>query len=97
MRIRIISLPAGEAPERVRQEWVGCEFPVVKAEVFGFGIFSHKPSQNPGYAVRYQDAVSVLGEKNPEAATYWSALYHPRYPAAQLIFDPTCCEVLPDY
>lgn len=45
MKIRIISTPPGEAPEHVRQAWIGLEIPVPnrfagRRQIFGVGVLS---------------------------------------------------------
>ena len=98
MRIRIIAMPDGEAPERVREEWIGCEFQCSKVNE-GVTLFSDKWMSYPGYAVYYKDAITALAHRNPEAAHWWDALWLQKWdraPIARLIFDAECCEVIPD-
>ena len=46
MKIRIISTPPGEAPEKVRQAWIGLEIPVPprfagRRRGYAFGVLSY--------------------------------------------------------
>jgi hypothetical protein len=35
LRIRIVSAPPGEAPQWVREQWIGCELPLVARMAIG--------------------------------------------------------------
>ena len=97
MHIRIISRPSGEAPERVRDNWIGCELPFVGV-MDGAGVFSRMRGGS-GYAVLYSEAIEELRKRNPEAAFYWQGLWQNHWdmsPYVHLIFSPECCEVIPD-
>ena len=74
-KIKIIATPPGEAPEWVRNEWVGLELPVVEVDMKGviqFGAAECGPPQNiGGYQVETKKAIEILKEKNPKAAQWW--------------------------
>ena len=74
-KIRIIAVPPGEAPEWVRKEWVGLEFPVADVDMkkaIRFGVAKGGPPQNTGgYPVETKKAIEILKEKNPKAAQWW--------------------------
>ena len=87
--IRIIGVPAGEAPEHVRQAWVGLTLPVLRGPMrfpsigvvtgpktyFGgiAAFLTGRTSPAYGYAVDTRTAVDVLAAANPEAAHWWRA------------------------
>ena len=60
MKIRIISTPPGEAPEHIRQAWVGLVLPVP-------GMMRRKG----GYLVAADKAIEILSRQAPEAAKWW--------------------------
>jgi hypothetical protein len=58
MKIRIKSTPPGEAPEHIRQAWIGLEIPVPsrfagRCRAYGFGVLS-------GPKTRFGSLLSVL-------------------------------------
>lgn len=74
--IRITKIPDGEAPEIVRQAWVGLELPCHL--VAGFSgpdavevITKQKVAPRYGFTVPQDQALSILAEKHPGAATWW--------------------------
>ena len=75
--IRIIKTPRGEAPESIREAWVGLELPCHPTLGFcdGHGLLSGKPLEKRQYAFRVPqtEALEILHGSNPVAATWWRA------------------------
>ena len=87
MRIRIISTPPGEAPERIRAAWVGLELPAARTttSVSTIGVLSRpktrtglffawlfgRTQREVGYTVRASSAIEMLATRSPEAAAWW--------------------------
>ncbi len=85
--IRIIATPPGEAPESVRQAWVGLVLPTVgplrtyiTAGVLSgprtalgtlIGVFTGRCKFVPGYLVEAPAAVAILAKADLEAAEWW--------------------------
>lgn len=75
-KIRIIAVPPGQAPEWVRQAWVGLEIPLEKhTPSIGITLGARggkpHPENQDGYIVRLQDALDALKKKNLDAAQWW--------------------------
>lgn len=90
-KIRIIKIPAGFAPEKIRAEWVGVEIPLVPDREASIveAQMNVKSVSVDGYIVRGEDAVQVLiGAGKKEAAAFWSRPFPPPY----LRFARECCE-----
>jgi hypothetical protein len=102
MKIKIIAVPAGEAPEEVRRAWVGLEIPLPAGKrglIVGqsSGTASGTKSAFRGYSVDTETAVSLLAERAPAAAAWW------RQNAARLFqpdrglgFREEACETIGD-
>ena len=74
-KIRIVSVPAGEAPLEIRQKWVGVEIPTVcfeSATQDARGVLS-KTRQAPvaQYLVLQTAALEALAKHDPAAAAWW--------------------------
>lgn len=73
--VRITSVPAGEAPLWVRQEWIGIELPDLGLQTCsrGYGIITGRPDPDPGehFVISVQVAVDALARKNPTAANWF--------------------------
>lgn len=100
-RIKIINTPPGQAPEWVRDEWVGVELPVEEdapgqGESVQFGIFGGKPENLGGYPVRTRDAIDALREKAPKAAQWWENNVTLLNFSPRLVFRRDVCEVVPE-
>jgi len=98
-RIRIVAVPPGEAPEDVRQAWVGLELPLAAGErgpstgsVVGV-VSKNVQSPMPGYAVDGRIAVESLASAAPEAAQWWREnAAHVLAAGYQLVFPVEVCE-----
>lgn len=85
--IRIISVPPGDAPQWVREKWVGLELPIVETGRSRFRTLSIKVRPTllqqlwamlqgqsemvTGYLVPAGGAVDILARSSPEAADWW--------------------------
>jgi len=75
-RIRIVRVPAGEAPKEVRQAWVGLVLPCEPIVGFGRGPEYNLLSQTRrvrtyGFRVPQDLAIEALERVTPEAARWW--------------------------
>jgi hypothetical protein len=98
-RVRIVSVPPGEAPEYIRRAWVGLELPVAGGRAGpqtggAFGVLSNQPmGYGPGYAVDGATAVRLLAAKDPDAAAWWrESAPHVLRGGYQLVFPADVCE-----
>ena len=93
MRVKIVALPAGEAPEAIRRAWVGLVLPLAPEygngpmKEIGYGVLSRRPALGllsmllrrmsgrtndlRQYAVPADEALAILTETSPDAATWW--------------------------
>lgn len=79
--IKIVKIPDGEAPEEIRQAWVGLVLPA--HHVVGYGKWKERERgalskefnarNRYGYSVLQKEALDVLEKKHPEAAKWWRA------------------------
>lgn len=74
-RVRVVSVPPGEAPDWVRQAWVGVELPTRHKEpkaFTGFGVRTGRlDSADMGYEVDGAAAVRAVAAVDPAAAEWW--------------------------
>ncbi len=102
-KIRIFSIPDGEAPEWVRKEWVGLELPVADPpeDIFQFplsvratNILSGSPvdeeEQDGFYLVDYKQALAALLQKSTEAVQWWLC----NFQSTHLLFGKKSCEAI---
>lgn len=92
--IRITSRPVGEAPQSIRDKWIGLTLPTIsEAEGQFFGVFTGLPAEEVtrGYRVDWHDAMRILGAHSHQAREWWEA----HTPPFTLSFDEKCCEVVP--
>ena len=77
MKIEIIARPSGQAPDWVRDAWIGVQFDAERdAPVNGdryYGVLGGRPSRDNlgGYRVNGRLAIEALTSKNPKAAQWW--------------------------
>lgn len=99
IRIRIIETPPGQAPEWVRNEWVGLEMPVAEGIPeegwVQLGARLGKPENLGGYPVNTADALNKLTKKSPPAASWWLRHISPEL-NPWLVFKREVCELLPE-
>ncbi|MFZ2038351.1 MAG: hypothetical protein WAV11_00195 [Minisyncoccia bacterium] len=76
--IRIIKVPIGEAPLKIRQAWKGLLLPC--CHYLGFpdsggerGVLSKKKASvnRYGFSVPQKQALQILGQEKPKAAKWW--------------------------
>jgi hypothetical protein len=98
-QIRIVKAPPGEAPQEIREAWIGLVLPTNEQTMqIGdrqVGALGGKPQNLGGYKVDGATAITILGEANPEAAQWW----HSNAPIAlqnTLVFAKEVCEEVPD-
>ena len=109
MKIRIKSTPPGEAPEHIRQAWIGLEIPAFRCRGRVFGVLSGpktrlgvflarllgRAKRKVGYAVDAEAAVNLLASRSPEVADWWRQ-NAPRFiePGRYFMFAAESCEVI---
>ena len=91
MKVRIIARPPGEAPDDVREAWVGLELPVLSGLLAGRrqfvtggvlsgprtwrqrlqALFQGRFNKRTGYGVNALEAVRILANRDPMAASWW--------------------------
>ncbi len=91
--VRIITTPQGEAPQWVREAWVGLVLPLSVSgySAAGLGVLSRERSFG-GYMVPTLHALRILEAKNADAAAWWYALYGKLDAADCLVFNDEACE-----
>ncbi len=75
-QIRIVTTPPGEAPQSVREAWIGLELPLAKSRDQGkklavMGVRSWEGIFMTGYAVDGRVALERLAASSPAAAAWW--------------------------
>jgi hypothetical protein len=101
-QIRIIDVPPGEAPQSIREQWVGLVLPLALGlsdswETEATGVVSAKALDEPvnGYMVNIEDAMTVLARKSPEAVSWWREHFPQLFrDAGGLVFDENVCELI---
>lgn len=81
MLIRIIKVPQGEAPEDVREAWVGLILPC-RGKFFAYssGVLTGEPvdQEQEDYHVWQDIAITILSKAQPVAAAWWKAHGYPK-------------------
>lgn len=94
LRYRVTRTPAGEAPQSVREEWVGVILPVKEliGRCRGAGVLTGAPSPiADGVAVRGVDAIEALKAADRlDAARWWEE----NYKGNELLFEKSEGELL---
>lgn len=98
-QVRVVAIPAGEAPEHVRAAWVGLVLPLVGGQrgpsrQTTFGVLSNdRVGQRAGYAVNGRVAVELLASQDPDAAAWWRRhAPHVLEHGYELVFPAEVCE-----
>jgi hypothetical protein len=93
MKIKIIAIPPGQAPEWVRQAWIGLKLSAVPSTATGrqIGVRGGRPENLGGYEVYGNEAIELLKKKNPEAAQWWKDNL-PGITSVKLVFKKEVCE-----
>ena len=93
--IRITSRPAGDTPEAIRDKWIGLVLPVLQEAIGPPADLTGVPSvERRGYEVRWQDAMRILGAKDPEASESWQRNVQA---SRTVFFEGSCCKLAADY
>jgi hypothetical protein len=99
--IRISSIPAGAAPDWVRQRWVGLELPVVlhpqKTGLFASvrRMLTGKGGKDDSFPVATLAAVAILEKSSPDAAQWWRDNAAPiMKPGSFFVFRKDCCYLI---
>jgi hypothetical protein len=102
MRIRITSVPEGEAPLGIRQDWVGLVLPTVERDEprsgRAAGIVSGIPVKTRGFTVKTDKAIAALRQAGKARAADWWAQWQEdfkQYGTDTLVFDVNWCKALP--
>jgi hypothetical protein len=96
--VRIVATPGGEAPLAIREAWVGLTLPLAypsphRVETIGILSLTRQPPR-VGYLVDGRQAVNILAEKAPQAATWWlEQASHVVDEGYCLVFSAEVCEV----
>ncbi len=91
-KVEIIATPPGQAPDWVRDAWVGLSLPVDPNPVGPrqIGVLGGKAENLGGYHVHTQEALKILAEKNEAAAQWW--LDHLPIMPPWLVFSKSVCK-----
>ena len=100
--IRVVRVPPGEAPQHIREHWVGLTLPLAAGESSAFemetsGVLSGAQEDEPtiGYVVNIEDAVAILASKSPSAASWWRENASELFSSGgTLVFDQDVCEIV---
>lgn len=94
MKIKIIAVPPGLAPEKIRQMWVGVEMQLATDEQLSADppLCSFGTGENAGgFLVTFQDAIQALKDaKKDAAANFWEGLLFGAY----LEFNKNVCQIV---
>ena len=100
-RIRIVSMPKGEAPDEIKREWIGVEIPCIMYEGTACpdsqthgAVSGEKEEFCQHYVVYQQSALLALQKKSKDAAEWWLMRGFPQYVGALFSFDAECVQVV---
>ncbi len=86
MRVMIIKIPQGEAPEWVRKAWIGLTLPCSGMTLSSSGVLSGAIVEDgEGYRVPQQAACEILAKEQPAAAQWWKDHGYPK-PGRAFVF-----------
>ncbi len=98
--LRIVALPPGEAPEKIRRAWVGVAIPLRRAASQpvtqdSVGVLSkEKMGRMTGYALTGSEAIQALRARSQKAAAWWEDnASHVLAPGYVLLFPTEVCEI----
>lgn len=94
---KVTKVPCGEAPEWVRQAWVGCVMPLAEdlpegSEVVGVLSFRLQPYQG-GFSVSFTEAMKAL-TPHPNALEWWLTNMAPVQRCGWLVFGSDECQLV---
>lgn len=90
---KIVARPQGEAPEWVREAWIGIVLPQFQGNTLGtsFGVLSRKAvemvQERERYLARVELAVAILGETSYDAANWWRISAYRLFEAPDQLFS----------
>ena len=94
--IRIIQCPPGQAPEHIRQQWIGSIIPLLEScGARPVGVLGGKPQNVGGYEVLASEAIDSLRKREKEEAVLWWRNCLPTDKTTRLVFARDVCEVIP--
>ncbi len=94
MRIKIVGIPSGSAPEEMRQCWVGIEMESIGQGEVGDKELLVRKGNLGGYKVFGEVAFQALKTYDKEAYDWWEENY-PEYKRRTLTFRTEICEEVP--
>lgn len=110
-KVRIISIPPGEAPEEIRKEWIGVIMPLSELQptqeelvrstkgISGDTTPPKKQVQG-GFVVDIVDALEALDKSGKKKAANWwrrwVEINFPKMLGGQLVFARSCGELIDD-
>lgn len=97
--LRIVAMPPGEAPEKIRRAWVGVAIPLRRAASQpvtqdSVGVLSkEKMGCMTGYALTGSEAIEALRAQSQKTAAWWEDnAPHVLAPGYVLLFPTEVCE-----
>lgn len=92
MRIRIVGLPNGTAPEWARQAWIGMELDAEdNAPKSDLETLIKRRNLPAGYEVDRAAALKALERRNEKASLWWKAQF-PQPACKKITFRAEICE-----
>lgn len=72
-KVEITSTPPGQAPDWVRNAWIGLVLPIDEDPQVGFqmGVNGGEAQNKGGYRVQTEEALEILSSANQDAAQWW--------------------------
>ena len=96
-RIKIKSLPNGDAPTEIKEKWIGMELPCLYYDPYAFlkEPLSGKPRVGVrAFAVLQAHALQLLSSVSPTAVEFWNSIGYPQGDWSTWFFDEGCAEIL---
>lgn len=97
-KIRIVAAPPGQAPDWVRQAWIGIEIPLLEEQEGGVLVGVNGGAPDPrslnGYTVALEGAIDALRKQSPRAAEWWDQCLIAQL-GQKLTFARDACLLLP--
>lgn len=100
--IQIISRPEGDAPDEIRDKWIGTQMEClgqIRNDTHTRGIKGRLRPQQHSYLVQQIEAIAKLSQQSLEAAKYWNHIGYPKSLIAVFTFRADCVkeiEPVPD-
>ncbi len=93
-KIKIISVPPGQAPLEIREQWVGLVLPIAEdapERGIEIGVLGGKTENTGGYKVKTETAIIELEKQSPDAANWWRQHVNPNQ-MPWLVFKREVCK-----